>query len=154
MTTKNLLLAGLCSASALVFSSCSKESESITKSDEVSASALSQIKQMGFATTGATVVDGGYVVEGDIFLSNEDLANPQPAQLLRVGAEEQYRTTAVVSVLPMIAGMIRCVARARPSGVSGSVPNRSTTTRPFCTSMPTPMPSPASVSRLAGISNR
>ena len=63
-------------------------------------------------------------------------------------------TTAVVSVLPTMAGMMRCVARARPSGVSGSVPRRSTTTRPFCTRMPTPMPSPASVSRFAGILNR
>ena len=98
MTTKNLLSVGLCLASALVFSSCSKESDSVTKSDEVSAAVLSQISQMGFTTQGATVVDGGYVVEGDIFLSDADLASPRAAQLLRVGSEEQYRTTEIVNV--------------------------------------------------------
>ena len=98
MTTKNILAAGLCLASALAFSSCSKESESVTKTDDVTSEVLTQIKQLGFTTQGTTAVEGGYLVEGDIFLSHNDLANPRPAQLLRVGAEEQYRTTNLVSV--------------------------------------------------------
>ena len=98
MFTKNLLAAGLCLVSALAFTSCSKESESITKADEVSKEVLSQIKQLGFTAQGAMAVEGGYVVEGDIFLTNEDLANPSPVKLMRVGAEEQYRTTNTVAV--------------------------------------------------------
>jgi hypothetical protein len=98
MIKKNLFAAGLCLVSALAFSSCSKESESITKSDEVTSEVLSQIKQMGFTTQGTVQVEGGYLVEGDIFLTKENLANQAPAQLLRVGAEEQYRTTETVSV--------------------------------------------------------
>ena len=97
MFTKNLLAAGLCLVSALAFTSCSKESESITKADEVSQEVLSQIKQLGFTSQGAMAVEGGYVVEGDIFLTNEDLANPSPVKLMRVGAEEQYRTTNLVA---------------------------------------------------------
>jgi hypothetical protein len=81
----------------LAFSSCSKETENVTTTDEVSPEALAQIKQLGFTAQGATKVDGGYVVEGDIFLTPENLANPQPAQLMRVGAEEQYRTTNTVN---------------------------------------------------------
>ena len=81
-----------------VFSSCSKDTEAVTTTEDVSAEALTQIKQLGFTSQGATKVDGGYLVEGDIFLSQQDLANPHPAQLLRVGAEEQYRTTNLVSV--------------------------------------------------------
>ena len=98
MFTKNLLAAGLCLVSALAFTSCSKESESITKADEVSKEVLSQIKQLGFTSQGAMAVEGGYVVEGDIFLTKEDLANPSPVKLMRVGAEEQYRTTNTVAV--------------------------------------------------------
>lgn len=97
MKTQNLLATGLCLASMLAFSSCSKETESVTTTDEVSQEALTQIKQLGFTAQGATKVEGGYVVEGDIFLTPEDLANPRPVQLMRVGAEEQYRTTNLVN---------------------------------------------------------
>ncbi|OGX85682.1 M57 family metalloprotease [Hymenobacter glacialis] len=97
MNTKNILAAGLCFVSALSFTSCSKESESLTKSDEVSKEVLSQIKQLGFTSQGAMAVEGGYIVEGDIFLTPQDLANPSPVKLMRVGAEEQYRTTNLVN---------------------------------------------------------
>lgn len=98
MKTTQLLSVGLCLATALVFSSCSKENESVITSDEVTPEVLTQIKQMGFTTLGTTAVDGGYLVEGDIFLTKANLAAASPAQLLRVGSEEQYRTTALVSV--------------------------------------------------------
>ncbi|GAA4367061.1 hypothetical protein GCM10023185_38600 [Hymenobacter saemangeumensis] len=90
--------AALCFAAAVALSSCSKESESVTTTDELSATELNQIKQLGFTTQGATKVEGGYLVEGDIFLTPENLSSPSPAQLLRVGDEEQYRTTNLVSV--------------------------------------------------------
>ena len=98
MKSTFFISASICLASALTLVSCSKESDSVTKFDEVSAAELSQIRQLGFTTQGATKVDGGFVVEGDIFLTPENLASPRAAQLLRVGAEEQYRTTEVVNV--------------------------------------------------------
>ena len=98
MKNINLLTAGLCLASVFAFSSCSKESDAVSKTDEISASELSQIKQLGFSTQAAAKVDGGYLVEGDIFLTAKDLGNAGPVRLMRVGADEQYRTTEVVSV--------------------------------------------------------
>ena len=62
-------------------------------------------------------------------------------------------TTAVVSVLPTTAGMMRRVASARPSAVSRAEPSRLTTISASCTRIPTPIPSPASVNRLAGTLN-
>ncbi|WP_375415882.1 M57 family metalloprotease [uncultured Hymenobacter sp.] len=98
MKITRLLSASLCFASTLAFSSCSKENESVTASNDVPQAVLGQIKQLGFTTQGAAQVEGGYLVEGDIFLTNENLASTSAAQLLRVGADEQYRTTEVVSV--------------------------------------------------------
>jgi len=97
MKTLNILSTALCLASALAFSSCSKETESVTTTEELSATEVNQIKQLGFSTSGASKTDGGYLVEGDIFLTKENLASPSPAQLLRVGDEEQYRTTNLVN---------------------------------------------------------
>ena len=54
MKTLNLLSAGLCLASALAFSSCSKETEAVTTTEEISAAEVSQIKQLGFWREGAT----------------------------------------------------------------------------------------------------
>lgn len=98
MKKTTLLSAGLCLATVFAFSSCSKEQDTVTKSDEITASEISQIKQLGFSAQGAAKVDGGYLVEGDIFLTAKDLANPGTTQLMRVGTDEQYRTSAVVSV--------------------------------------------------------
>ena len=63
-------------------------------------------------------------------------------------------TTAVVSVDPSTAGTMRIATSARASAVSGMPRSRSTTTSPFCTSTPIPMPRPASVSMFAGILRR
>ena len=98
MKTRNLFSIGLCLASALAFSSCSKESVSAEQPGELTPEVISQIKQMGFSAQDATAVEDGYVVEGDIFLSANNLANPTSAQLLRVGTAEQYRTTELVNV--------------------------------------------------------
>lgn len=98
MKNLNLLTAGLCFASALAFTSCSKENESVTKADDISPAEISQIKQLGFSAQAAAKVDGGYLVEGDIFLTAKDLASTRGTQLLRVGEDEQYRTTEVVNV--------------------------------------------------------
>ena len=53
---------------------------------------------MGLTTAGIQRVDGGYLVEGDIVITDENLANKPAYQMMRVGTEEQYRTTNLVSV--------------------------------------------------------
>jgi hypothetical protein len=100
MTSKNLLAAVLSLVSTFAFTACSKQKEAAPapQQEEISAATLSQIKQLGFTTADAKKVDDGYLVEGDILLTDADFARVPDYQLLRVGTEEQYRTYNLVSV--------------------------------------------------------
>lgn len=84
-------------AAVFSFSSCQQDDESVAN-NEVSESTLTQISQLGFNTDNVQRVEGGYLVEGDIILSDSDLNDAQNVQKLRVGEAEQYRTTNLVSV--------------------------------------------------------
>ena len=68
----------------------------------VSQDVLGQIKALGFGTDGVRAVEGGYVVEGDMLLTPELLASAPGYSTLRVGDEEQYRTTNLVGSLPRV----------------------------------------------------
>ena len=101
MKLKNVLSAAvLCAASVMAVSSCSKEKEAVAPAAQegISQAVLTQIKEMGLTTDGAQKVAGGYLVEGDILVTPENLTTKPDYQMLRVGAEEQYRTTNLVSV--------------------------------------------------------
>ncbi|SDY72541.1 M57 family metalloprotease [Hymenobacter psychrophilus] len=100
---KNNLLASLAllAATGLSLSSC-QEKDNVTVKNEVSETTINQVKALGFTATGAQKVDGGVVVEGDILLTNEMLASKPEQNLLRVGQDEQYRTTNLVSRLPRV----------------------------------------------------
>ena len=100
MKLRNILsAAALCTASVLALSSCSKQQETVAPAEEaISQSVLSKIKDMGLTTQDIKKVDGGYLVEGDILITDENLATKPEYQMLRVGTEEQYRTTNLVSV--------------------------------------------------------
>ncbi|WP_241502222.1 M57 family metalloprotease [Hymenobacter glacialis] len=64
----------------------------------MSKAVISQIKEMGLTTDGIQRVEGGYLVEGDIVITDENLATKPEYSLLRVGDQEQYRTSNLVSV--------------------------------------------------------
>ena len=104
MKFRNLLSAtALCAASVLTMTSCSKEKESATIAPSaISQDAMTQIKALGFSTQGVRTVEEGYVVEGDILLTPELLASAPGYSTLRVGDEEQYRTTNLVGGLPRV----------------------------------------------------
>jgi Dual-action HEIGH metallo-peptidase len=88
----------LLTLTAVVYS-CQKKTE--TKNEnEIPADVISQIQKMGFSADGVLKADGGYVVEGDIFLSYESLKTDFTSQSLVVASEEHYRTTNVVTGLP------------------------------------------------------
>ncbi|WP_299820047.1 M57 family metalloprotease [uncultured Pontibacter sp.] len=91
------LLAVAALAVTIGFTSCQQEEE-ITNKSEVSESTLSQIAAMGFNNQNVQKVDGGYIVEGDIFLGDKDLTSAYDQKALRVGEAEQYRTNNLVSV--------------------------------------------------------
>lgn len=79
---------------------CKKDAKVPVQNNQVSQETLAKIKTLGFSTSDVRKVDNGYLVEGDIVL-NDDLLNSQTEyKLLRVGDEEQYRTTNLVKNLP------------------------------------------------------
>jgi hypothetical protein len=95
MKVNRLLLVGALVA-AFGFTSCQQDEE-VTTQDTVSESTLNRISELGFYNKNVQKVDGGYVVEGDIFLSEGDLTAAHNTKALRVGESEQYRTTNLVN---------------------------------------------------------
>lgn len=97
---KKFLFSSLALATAIiVVISCSKTKD-VTPADQVSDAVKAKVKALGFGTSGIVKDADGYIVEGDILLT-EDLLNSTPSQsLLVVAQEEQYRTTNLVTGLP------------------------------------------------------
>lgn len=81
------------------FNSCSK-TETTDNVQQLDQSILNRIQALGFSSDEAIEVEGGYIVEGDIFLSYDDLTKPANIFSLLVGDEEQYHTTNLVTGLP------------------------------------------------------
>jgi hypothetical protein len=81
---------------------CQKSQDSATQPAAISQEVSTQVKAMGFGTSDLKAVEGGYVVEGDIFLSSDALASATSPATLRVGNDEQYRTTNLVTGLPRV----------------------------------------------------
>ena len=88
-------------AATLGFASCQQDEDVVTN-DTVSQATLDQIAQAGFNTNNVQRIDEGYLVEGDIVVTEADLAAGNKVQALRVGEAEQYRTTNLVKGLPRV----------------------------------------------------
>lgn len=67
---------------------------------EVSQDVINSVKALGFSTANIIPDEGGYIVEGDIFIPEADLKRSLNGTILRVGDVEQYRTTNLVTGLP------------------------------------------------------
>jgi hypothetical protein len=67
---------------------------------EVSAQVLKNIADLGFSTADVRKVADGYLVEGDIVLTDENLTDASTSPNLRIAETEQYRTTNLVKSLP------------------------------------------------------
>ena len=66
--------------------------------DNISAATKAKIANLGFGTSNIHQTEDGYLVEGDILLTDA-LLNSTPTQsLMRIANNEQYRTTNLVSV--------------------------------------------------------
>lgn len=103
-TNRILTLAVLCLLTGGLYS-CTKDksvAEEAPKQEELSAATLAQIKAQGFSTEGARKTEGGYLVEGDILLTDENLAQKVESPNLVIAKEEQYRTTNLVTNLPQV----------------------------------------------------
>lgn len=91
---------------AAVFSmmlySCKKDSSTSNTASSVPQSVLDQLTAKGFSTDGVQAVDGGYVVEGDLFFTAESLSKVKVGPNLIIAQEEQYRTTNLVTGMPRV----------------------------------------------------
>lgn len=115
MIMKKILLFAFAGMLLGGISSCVNDSTPEIQDKQLSKETLNQIKALGFGTDGAVAIDGGYLVEGDIFLTEEDLHGHDCGvhNKLVIANEEQYRTTNLVTGLP----------RTITVSVSGNPPN-------------------------------
>lgn len=89
----------LCAALA----ACQKQDKTQTTiGRNIPENVINQIQAQGYSTDGIIKRDDGYIVEGDIFLSNEVLDHPVSGPVLRVANSEQYRTTNLIKGLPRV----------------------------------------------------
>lgn len=96
-----LTLVMLCTLAGIIFS-CSKNKSAVENQEEISAQTLSQIKELGFSTENARKIEGGYLVEGDILLTEANLQEKSTSPNLKIAETEQYRTTNLVTNLPRV----------------------------------------------------
>lgn len=83
-----------------VFFSCKKEARETPQKEEIAQDVLNKIYELGFGTQHVVRHPEGYLVEGDIVITEQDLREKPDRKLIRVGDEEQYRTTNTVTGLP------------------------------------------------------
>lgn len=85
-----------CVAIAVVFTACKKDAKQTPK-EEISPATLSQLRALGLNTDGAQKVDEGYLVEGDIIITPDQLNGLPTSNELIYANEEHYRTTNLVN---------------------------------------------------------
>jgi hypothetical protein len=96
---KRILMFSLVAASLY---SCKKTANQTDDPNAISSEVKAKITNLGFSSANVQKTDDGYLVEGDIELTDE-LLNSTPAQsLLRIADDEQYRTTNLVTALPRV----------------------------------------------------
>ena len=77
--------------------SCKKASEETVSGDNISAQTKAKIAALGFGTGDIHQTDDGYLVEGDILLTDALLNSTPNQSLIRIANNEQYRTTNLVT---------------------------------------------------------
>src|SRR6476620_1806719 len=86
-TFKTLSLAAVL---ALTITSCKKDVKAENAQTEVSEETLSQIKAAGFYNGVVKKVEGGYSVDGDIILTEDDLRSKPTSPDMVIANEEHY----------------------------------------------------------------
>src|SRR6476661_6099832 len=91
-----------CVTLTVILFSCQKDDKTqiTSTNNNIPTDIINKIQAQGFSTDGIIATNGGYVIEGDIFLSNEALSKLTVGPVLRVGDEEQYHTTNLITSLP------------------------------------------------------
>ncbi|MBK8428508.1 MAG: protease [Lewinellaceae bacterium] len=101
---RSILLFGIALMLSAAFISCSKNEplEEVAAMPEVTELVKLRVISLGFSAEDIIATEGGFIVEGDIFLSNEEITASWITdwQTLQVGENEQFRTTNLVTSLP------------------------------------------------------
>jgi hypothetical protein len=74
--------------------------EEVKTNETISTDVLMKIRRLGFGNQNVKRIAEGYLVEGDIIVTEENLEATPTTQFLRIGEEEQYRTFFTVYALP------------------------------------------------------
>lgn len=85
---------------SLTIISCKKNAKETTQQEEISQETLTKIYNHGFGTSDVQRTEDGYLVEGDIILTEEFLNGTPGGTFLRIANNEQYRTNNLVTGLP------------------------------------------------------
>ena len=94
------VLAGAVSVAALSCKKSERAPEEVQTG--VSQQVLDKIEKLGFSSENVIARDGGYLVEGDILLTDDNLKSDPNSPSLRIAQDEQYRTTNLVTGLPRV----------------------------------------------------
>lgn len=94
---KRFLLLGSLILPAIFLTNCKKEQNTELDNSELAPNELAEIRNAGFGTDGARKVSEGYLVEGDIILTAENLQVKPSSPNMTIAQEEQYRTFNLVN---------------------------------------------------------
>lgn len=92
-------LLALTTGAVFSLASCQKTQE-VAQPTAITPAVTAQVAALGFDTSDLQAVAGGYLAEGDILITPELLTSQPDRKFLRVGTDEQYRTTNLVTGLP------------------------------------------------------
>jgi hypothetical protein len=98
----------------LILTSCKKAAKE-TAQQEISDATLAKIQSHGFGISNVQKTEDGYLVEGDIMLTEDFLNSVPGGNYLLIANNEQYRTTNLVTGLP------RNISISSSGSVSASV---------------------------------
>jgi len=113
-TTRMLAMA--LAGSIIFFAACKKDAKS--PENEIPQDVISRIQAQGFKTTGIQKVPEGYLVEGDIILTEEDINYNVSSPELIVANEEHYRTTKLVNAPRTITVSVNTTAVPFPAALA------------------------------------
>jgi hypothetical protein len=98
LLTKTFILVVL---TGLFFTACNKEVKQEAQQEEISQAVKDKIFALGFGTSDIKIHEDGYLVEGDIIITPEQLDSKPGRQLLRIAETEQYHTFNLVTGTPL-----------------------------------------------------
>lgn len=99
---KNLTSIAVVLIIALTIVGCKKTSDVPANKNELTPAEVAMIQAAGFSSTGATILNGAYLIEGDILLTAAELGSlsKETETHLIVANAEHYHTTKLVKYLP------------------------------------------------------